>query len=116
MPKSSVATAPVQNRRSHPRYSVSRSFRLSRVNAMFDEVFAAQVLEAAPLGMRLLTEEPVIPGELVRLESTDSRGPALIVTAEVQWVSVDVDGWRVGCELRRELSRDELRALRAASK
>jgi hypothetical protein len=111
-----VASAPVANRRNHPRYTVSRSFRLSRVNAMFEEVFTAQVLEAAPLGLRLLTEEAVIPGELVRLESTDPRGPALVVTAEVQWVTVDVDGWRVGCELRRELTRDELRAMRAAAK
>lgn len=126
MPKSSVAPLSVTpspvaantiaNRRNHPRYAVSRAFRLSRVNAMFEEVFTAQVLEAAPLGLRLLTEEAVIPGELVRLESTDARGPALIVTAEVQWVTVDVDGWRVGCELRRELTRDELRAMRAAVK
>jgi len=100
------------DRRDYLRVQTSGRVRFLRAGVNADEVLAAELVDVSHTGVRIESDEPLVPGERIVVEIRDDEKHCFNLSAQVVWVdSEPLDRHCVGCELRVELSRRQFSLL-----
>lgn len=100
------------DRRDYLRVQTSGQVRFLRAGENADEVLAAELVDVSHTGVRIQSDDPLIPGERIVVEVRDEEKHCFNLSAQVVWVeSEPFDKHCVGCELRVELSRRQFSLL-----
>ena len=71
-----------------------------------------KLIDVSSAGIRFVFDERPQPAETVLIEARGENGHCFNLTAQVVWIeSTDDDRFRVGCELRAELTESQRRLL-----
>lgn len=100
------------DRRDYLRVQTSGRIRFLRGGDNADEVLAAELVDVSHTGVRIQSDESLVPGERIVVEIRDEETHCFNLSAQVVWVeSEPFDRHCVGCELRVELSRRQFSLL-----
>lgn len=100
------------DRRDYLRVQTAGRVRFLRAGDNPDDVLAAELVDVSHTGVRIQSDEPLIPGERIVVEIRDDESHCFNLSAQVVWVeSEPFDRHCIGCELRVELSRRQFSVL-----
>lgn len=101
------------DRRNTPRLDSSVNVRFLRSASHSRHVLEGELLDASRTGIQLLLDEELNPSETVLIELWGDMENCFNLSAEVIWSEVaEHERYRVGCELRVDLSAKQFRMLK----
>ena len=102
----------IDDRRADVRYASQTCIRFLRAGHAGDQILHGKLIDVSSAGIRFLFDERPQPAETVLIEARGGNGHCFNLTAQVVWIeSTDDDRFRVGCELRVELTDRQRRLL-----
>jgi hypothetical protein len=115
--KESGSAPASMERRAWVRYACDLSGSCQPVSGSRDRTWAARVQDISRGGLRLVVTRRFEPGTLLEIDLTDVKQIEVqSVLARVIHVTTQSLGmWCLGCSFHRELSEDDVRALRSES-
>jgi hypothetical protein len=102
----------IVDRRADARFASQTCIRFLRAGNDGEQILHGKLLDVSSVGIRFLFDERPQPSETVLVEARGENGHCFNLTAKVVWIeSTDDDRFRVGCELRVELTEGQRRLL-----
>ena len=102
----------VVDRRADVRYLSQTGIRFLRAGNAGEQILHGKLLDVSSVGISFLLDERPQPSETLLVEARGENGHCFNLTAQVVWIeSTDNDRFRVGCELRVELTDRRRRLL-----
>jgi PilZ domain len=100
-------------RRSQDRQRSTRQVLIRAATRISLQAFRPMVYDVSPVGLGLLTDEPLQPGTILALGLPAKKvGTSYVLSAHVVHATPHVDGvWHIGCALSRRLADSEIASL-----
>jgi hypothetical protein len=100
------------DRREEPRLALATDLRFLRSGPNGQEVLHGELLDASSTGIQMQLDRPLPLQECILIEIRDDQNRCLNLAAHVVWVEPASAAHRIGCELRKNLTRKQLVLLR----
>lgn len=102
-----------EDRRQSARHPSEVLVRFLRTGAPSESALQGQLTDVSRTGVRILLGQPLQPAEALLIEARDQEDHCFNLTAQVVWTETVREGtFRVGCELRVELTDRQYSALK----